>query len=98
VVFLLDGYDELPIKLQANSLIAKILNRQVLRNCSLIVSSRPHASVTMREQATIKVDILGLNENEQHCYIEHSLKGQPQCIEKLVQRSSNNQQPISGTF
>ena len=84
VVLLLDGYDELPVKLQTYSLFAKMLNRQVLRNCSLIVSSRPHALVTLQEQATIKVNILGLNENEQRCYIEHSLKGQPQCIEKLV--------------
>ena len=84
VVVLLDGYDELPVKLQANSLIAKILNRRVLPNCGLIVSSRPHASVTLRKQATITVNILGFTDDEQHHYIEHSLKGQPQCVEKLI--------------
>ena len=83
VVVLLDGYDELPVKLQTNGLIAKILNRRVLPNCGLIVSSRPHASANLRKQATITVDILGFTENEQRQYIEHSLRGQPQCIEKL---------------
>ena len=84
VILLLDGYDELPVKLQANSLIAKILKRQLLPKCGLIVSSRPQASVTLREQATITVDILGFNEDEKYQYIEHSLKGQPQCVEKLI--------------
>ena len=84
VVVLFDGYDELPVQLQANSLVAKILNRRVLPNCGLIVSSRPHASVTLRKQATITVEILGFTEDEQRHYIEHSLKGQPQCIEKLI--------------
>jgi len=40
--------------------------------------------VTFRQQATIKVDILGFPEAERHCYIEQSLKGQPQSIEKLT--------------
>ena len=84
VILLLDGYDELPVKLQANSLIAKILKRQLLPNCGLIVSSRPQASVTIREQATITVYILGFSEDEKYHYIEHCLKGHPQCIEKLI--------------
>ena len=84
MVVLLDGYDELPVKLQTNSLVAKILSRRVLPNCGLIVSSRPHASVTLREQATISADILGFTDDEQRHYIEHSLKGHPQCIEKLI--------------
>ena len=48
------------------------------------MSSRPHASVSLRKQATIKVDILGFTEEERHYYIEQSLKGQPQSIEKLT--------------
>ena len=50
-----------------------------------MVSSRPHASVTLRQQATVKVDILGFTEEERHHYIEQSLKGQPQSVEKLTQ-------------
>ena len=64
LALLLDGYDEYPERLRNNSLVADILAREVLPRCGLIVSSRPHASVTLREQATVRVDILGFTEAE----------------------------------
>ena len=53
LTFLIDGYDEMPEELRDNSLIADILNRQVLPDCGLVVSSRPHASVLLRKQAIL---------------------------------------------
>jgi len=84
LVFLFDGFDEFPEHQRENSLIGEIINRNILPLCALVVSSRPHASVSLRKQATIKVDILGFTEEEQHHYIKQSLKGQPQSIEKLT--------------
>ena len=84
LLFLFDGFDEFPEHLRENSLIGDIINRNVLPLCGLVVSSRPHASVSLRKQATIKVDILGFTEEERSHYIEKSLKGQPQSIEKLT--------------
>ena len=78
LTLLLDGYDELPDKVRDNSLIADILNRQVLPDCGLVVSSRPHASVLLRNQATLRVDILGFTEQQRKHYIEHSLNDQSQ--------------------
>ena len=51
LILLLDGYDEYPKNLRENSLITDILQRQVLPLCGLVVSSRPHASERLREQA-----------------------------------------------
>jgi len=48
VVLLFDGYDEFPDNLQKDSLVADILKRKVLPHCGLVVSSRPHASVSLR--------------------------------------------------
>ena len=76
LAFLFDGYDEMPEKLRNNGLIADILNRQILPDCGLIVSSRPHASVFLRKQATLCVDILGFTEAQRKHYIEHSLSDQ----------------------
>ncbi|XP_065914845.1 protein NLRC3-like isoform X4 [Dysidea avara] len=84
VVFLLDGYDELPGALQNDSLIADIIARQVLPECGLIISSRPHASVHLRDQATLRVDILGFTEQEQKHFIEHALQRQPEKITELI--------------
>ena len=78
LALLIDGYDELPEELRDNSLIADILNRQVLPDCGLVVSSRPHASVLLRKQATLRVDILGFTEEQRKHYIEHSLNDQSQ--------------------
>ena len=84
LAFLLDGYDEYPEELRKDGLIAYILKREVLPHCSLIVSSRPHASVKLRQQATVRVDILGFTEAEREHYIKESMKGQPQKIDELT--------------
>ena len=85
LTFLLDGYDEYPEHLQENSLITKILKRQVLPLCGLVVSSRPHASHHLREEATIRVDILGFTETEREHYIKQALPDEPHKVEELTQ-------------
>ena len=73
VIFLLDGYDEYPQALQKCSFIADILCRRELFWCSLIVSSRPHASLRLREIATVRVEILGFTKAEQIDYIKATM-------------------------
>ena len=85
LALLLDGYDEFPKRLRKHSLIADILKRRVLHRCTLIVSSRPHASVKLLKKATLRVDILGFTEAEQEHYIKESMKDQPQKIDELTQ-------------
>ena len=85
LALLFDGYDEYPERLRQDSLIADILERHTLPRCGLIVSSRPHASVSLRQQATVRVDILGFTEAEREHYIKESMKGQPQKIDELTQ-------------
>ena len=85
LVLLLDGYDEYPRNLQENSLITDILQRQVLPLCGLVVSSRPHASEHLREQATIRIDILVFTETEREYYIKQALPDQPHKIKELTQ-------------
>ena len=77
LALLLDGYDEYPERLREDSLIADILKRKELPCCGLVISSRPHASITLREQATVRVDILGFTEAERQHYIKESMKDQP---------------------
>ena len=85
LTLLLDGYDEYPEHLRESSLVANILKRQVLPLCGLVISSRPHASGHLREQATIRVDILGFTETEREHYIKQALPDQPHKIEELTQ-------------
>ena len=90
LVFLFDGFDEFPEHLQKDSLITSILKRKVLPHCGLVVSSRPHASVRLRQQATIRVDILGFAKEERKLYIEQSLKGQPHAVRELTKYLEGN--------
>ena len=85
LAFLFDGFDEYPETLQKNSLIANILKRNVLPYCALVVSSRPHATVHLRERATVRVDILGFTEIERNRFIQQALKEKPQSIKELTQ-------------
>ena len=85
LVFLFDGFDELPEELQQSGLFVKILNRWILPHCGLVVSSRPHASAILRKQATTRVEILGFTEEEKEQYIKQALEGQPQKIKELTQ-------------
>ena len=72
LIFLFDGYDEIPVALQESSLIASIINREVLPDCGLVVSSRPHASVNLREEASVRVEILvSLKRNESIIFNRH---------------------------
>ena len=84
LTLLLDGYNEYPEHLQKSSLVADILKRQVLPLCGLVVSSRPHASGHLRNQATVRVDILGFTETEREHYIKQALPDQPHKIEELT--------------
>ena len=85
LTILLDGYDEYPESLKEGSLVSKILKRQVLPYCGLVVSSRPHASQQLRSEANIRVDILGYTETERTHYITHALADQPHKIKELTQ-------------
>ena len=68
-----------------DSLIANVLKRKALPLCGLVVSSRPHASQQLRQQAAIRVDILGFTETEQRHYIEEGLPNQPDKAKMLSQ-------------
>ena len=85
VTILLDGYDELPPNLRQNSFIVDLLQHKVLPACSIVVSSRPHASTHLRDNISCQIEILGFSEQNQQHFIEHSLKGQPHKISELKQ-------------
>jgi len=85
LVFLFDGFDEYPDALQKNGLIADILKRKILPNCAIVVSSRPHATVHLRQQVTLRVNIWGFAEAEKSQFIQQALKEQPQSIKELTQ-------------
>jgi len=85
VTVLLDGYDKLPLNLRQKGFIADLLQRKVLPDCSIVVSSRPHTSTCLRNSVTCQFEILGFSEEYQEQFIECSLKDEPHKIRELKQ-------------
>ena len=74
LVIIFDGYDEMSEKDRNNSLAAKIISRQVLPECDLIITSRPSASLYLRDMADCRVEVLGFTEEDRLDYIKHAFE------------------------
>lgn len=75
VALLLDGYDEFQ-NTSGDSIIVKILKREKLRQCTLIISSRPHAIAQVQKlcgSRCKRIEILGLTEDSQRAFIKQEL-------------------------
>ena len=83
LVFIFDGYDEMSEEDRNNSLVAKVISRNVLPECDLVITSRPSASLSLRDVADCRVEVLGFTEEDRLDYIQHALKGSADKIEAL---------------
>ena len=74
VLLIFDGWDELPVEYQKVSLVRKIIEGKTLIECSVLVTSRPHASAELlrKEIPDRHVEISGLTKEQiKECIIEH---------------------------
>ena len=88
LTIVLDGYDE--FDLSDDSLIVKILNREVLPQCRIIVTSRPSASYRLHSIADVRIEVSGFTDERKIEYIEQELKNQPDKINELQSYLKNN--------
>ena len=66
-----------------DSLVAKIISRDVLPQCHLVITSRPSASLSLRHKADCRVEVLGFTEEDRLDYIQHALEGSNYKIKAL---------------
>ena len=83
LTIILDGYDEMSEEDRNDSLVAKIINRRVLPECDLVITSRPTVSLHLRDIADCRVEVLGFTEENRLDYIQHALEGSHEKIEIL---------------
>ena len=85
----LDGYDEISKEAIEDSFIGKIIEREdELKNCSLVITSRPTASVDLHGYVNHRIEILGFTEKDREEYIYKNLKVEE--IEKIQIYLQNN--------
>ena len=83
VTIIFDGYDEMSEADKNNSLVAKIIRRDVLPECDIVVTSRPTASLHFRDMADCRVEVLGFTEEDRLDYIQHALEGSDDKVKVL---------------
>ena len=78
VAFLFDGFDECPIELQKNSFITNLITGKrdggMFRNSTIVVTSRPTATLFLHHLVDRRIEILGFPKEEREKYISFSLR------------------------
>ena len=90
LVIIFDGYDEMSEEDRNNSLVAKIISRDVLPKCDLVITSRPSASLYLRDMVDCRVEVLGFTEEDRLDYIQHALGGSDDKIKALQHYLKSN--------
>ena len=80
---IMDGFDEYPAKLRQKSFISDLIKNIVFRNCIVVLTSRPSATIELHDKVDRRVEILGFTQEERNKYISESLKGSPNQVKEL---------------
>ena len=82
LLLVLDGFDEVSHSFHKNSVIKSILCRQLLPECTIILTTRPVAKATLRSICQPRVDkhveIIGFTEEERVRYITEVFSKEPE--------------------
>ena len=93
ILWVLDGWDEVPTQLQKSSLLRDIIvpsTKSPITLSSVIVTSRPISSGDLSELVTSRIEVLGFSSEEQRQYFTECLKGDTKAVDDLLERLSEN--------
>ena len=95
ILFILDGWDELPPNLRKSSLFHQLIQPTLPRSnqvceSTVIVTSRPIASGDLHRDVSSRVEILGFTAEELHQFFTECLKGDTEAVKALLERIEEN--------
>ena len=97
ILWVLDGWDELPSDLQQDSLFRRLLpstveahQHKMLSESSVIVTSRPISSGKLQALASSRIEVLGFTPEEQVRYFTECLKGDLTALGTLLEKINEN--------
>ena len=87
LLIIFDGWDELSVELRQSSLATRIICKEVLHKCSVIVTSRSYASSSLLDLDSINkhVEVMGFTVEEIKNVVHGTLEKEPHLAEKLIQ-------------
>ncbi len=95
VLWVLDGWDELPADLPQNSIIKKLIEpgmsqESPLHESTVIVTSRPSSSAELQPLVSSRVEVLGFTPKELKQYFTECLNDDSQAVQTLLNRLQEN--------
>ena len=95
MLWVLDGWDELPPALPQNSIIHKLIQpgmslQSPLHESDVIVTSRPVSSAKLHPLVSARVEVLGFTPDELKQYFTECLKGDSKAVQSLLDRIREN--------
>ena len=86
LLIIFDGWDELSVELRQSSLATRIIRKELLVKCSVIVTSRSYASSSLLELDSINrhVEVMGFTEQEIKNVVHGTLEKAPHLAEQLI--------------
>ena len=87
LLIIFDGWDELNVELRQSSLATKIICKELLHKCSVIVTSRSYASSSLLDLDSINrhVEVMGFTAQEIKNVVCGTLHKAPDLAERLIQ-------------
>lgn len=90
VLFVLDGWDELPQEVSGHLIILNLLKSIKLHECSIIITSRPTTSANLHPLVSSRIEIMGFSKVELQRYFTGCLQDNTKAVEILLQRIQEN--------
>ena len=95
VLWILDGFDELPSHLQNESVISTLIKPKLhqenpLSKTAVIITSRPISSGDLCPLVSSRIEVLGFTAEEQRLFFTECLNNNTQKVETLMERLSSN--------
>ena len=95
VLWILDGWDELPSHLQNDSIIStlitpKLNQENLLSKTAVIVTSRPISSGDLCPMVSSRIEVLGFTTEEQRLFFTECLNNDTKAVAALMERLSSN--------
>ena len=95
VLWILDGWDELPPHLQKESIISALIQPTLhqenpLSKTAVIVTSRPVSSGDLCRVVSSRIEVLGFTGEEQRLFFTECLNNDKEAVDSLMERLSSN--------
>ena len=97
ILFILDGFDELPLALQKESFLLELIGGKILPESRVLVTTRPSATARLltscRPQIQKYIEILGFTQEDVKAYAHSVFSSEPEKFEKFMAYISASKNP-----